>query len=543
MNIKNALPKLLAILMAIISVASCEEDLGTIGSEIIGDQDVNATLDASRTVRSYSSKLQPIQTNSLGTYQLGIYDDPVYGRSKVNLLSQVVLESPNPNFNFLPSLDSVVLYIPYFSLVDSDEDTDTETDTETTTYTLDSIYGNTPMDISLFESNYFLRDFDPNSGFEDTQNYYSNQNALFQSFKGELIHTITDFVPSNSGYIEITAPDDDATDDEPVRTEIAPGIRVKLPIAYFKEKILDMRGTPELLNNSNFREFFRGIFFEVNGTGTNLLKFNMTTAKIDVYFSSQFDVPNFDDVIIEDPDNPDEIVERNSGRVTLLFDAINVNVFDNDLNPQIQADLLSQDVQNGEDRLYVRGGDGVLTIVELFGDDADGNGISDELDEIRQNNWLINEANLIFYVDQNTVVGGDEEPERLMLYDVENGRVLLDYELDTTGGEAEQVDALTTHLGRLERGSDGNGEFYKLRITNHLSSLIHQDSTNVKLGVIASQNVVLPTFQDVQSISSSGEIKVPSSSVISHEGTVLYGNTAADESKRLKLQIYYTESN
>ncbi|MFT4943133.1 MAG: hypothetical protein ACI8RH_000871, partial [Flavobacteriales bacterium] len=54
MKIKNALPKLLVVLSAVILMASCEEDLGTIGSEVIGDQDVNATLDASRTIRSYS---------------------------------------------------------------------------------------------------------------------------------------------------------------------------------------------------------------------------------------------------------------------------------------------------------------------------------------------------------------------------------------------------------------------------------------------------------------------------------------------------------
>ena len=55
----------------------------------------------------------------------------------------------------------------------------------------------------------------------------------------------------------------------------------------------------------------------------------------------------------------------------------------------------------------------------------------------------------------------------------------------------------TTHLGRLVRDSDGKGDYYKLRITNHLSSLIHQDSTNVNLGVIVSQNVAVPNFQEV----------------------------------------------
>ncbi len=220
-------------------------------------------------------------------------------------------------------------------------------------------------------------------------------------------------------------------------------------------------------------------------------------------------------------------------------------MFENQLNPQIESELISPDQVNGAEKLYVRGGEGIVTVVELFGEDNDGNGVADELDEIRQNKWLINEANLIFYVDKDVVPGGSQEPERLILYDIENGRLLTDYTLDTTSGETDQVDSYTTHLGRLVRDSDGRGDYYKLRITNHLSSLIHQDSTNVKLGVIVSQNVAVPNFQEVVNTKSSNRDfseQVPSSSVMSDEGTVLHGNTAADETKRLKLQIYYTKS-
>ena len=527
MKINNALPKLLVVLSAFVLMASCEEEIGTIGSEVIGDQDVNATLDITRTIRSYSKKLQAVQTNGLQLNQLGLYKDPIYGMSKVNLLAQVALETPNPSINFLPQLDSVVLYIPYFS----EEITD---DLGESSYVLDSIYGNTPMNISIFESNYFLRDFDPNSGFEDIQSYYSNQNDLFESFKGELIYSLTDFLPSTESYTETIFEQDDAGEGTSENSFVAPGIRVKLPEAFFREKILNMEGTPELLNNNNFREYFRGLFFEVEGTDTNLLKFDMTAAKLDIYFTSQFDKPGTRNRT------------REEKKITLLFDAINVNVFENELNGQIQSELLSQDQQNGEDRLYVRGGEGIAAVVSLFGDDADGNGVADELDEIRQNNWLINEANLIFYVDKDAITDDAQEPERLIIYDIDNGRLLTDYSLDTTSGESEQVDAYTTHLGRLVRDSDGKGDYYKLRITNHLSSLIHQDSTNVKLGIIVSQNVAVPNFQQVQNTNAPSRDyteQVPSSSVMSDQGTILHGNTSADLTKRLKLQIYYTDSN
>jgi len=134
MKINNALPKLLVVLLAIVLMASCEEEIGTIGSEVIGDQDVNATLDITSTIRSYSKEFQAVQTNGLQINQLGIYNDPVYGMSKVNLLAQVALETPNPTVNFLSQLDSVVLYIPYFSEEITDE-------LDESSYVLDSVYG------------------------------------------------------------------------------------------------------------------------------------------------------------------------------------------------------------------------------------------------------------------------------------------------------------------------------------------------------------------------------------------------------------------
>ena len=103
-------------------------------------------------------------------------------------------------------------------------------------------------------------------------------------------------------------------------------------------------------------------------------------------------------------------------------------------------------------------------------------------------------------------------------------------------------------MGRLERGIDNLGQYYKIRITNHVSNLINKDSTNVSLGLIVSQNVLLSGFQAIDSITNpEGELPriktVPRSSVISPEGTVLYGNNTTIEEKKLKLEILYIDPN
>ena len=50
----------------------------------------------------------------------------------------------------------------------------------------------------------------------------------------------------------------------PTKLFLAPGLRVDLPVPSFREKIIDEEGTTELMNNNNFKEYFRGLYFEVD---------------------------------------------------------------------------------------------------------------------------------------------------------------------------------------------------------------------------------------------------------------------------------------
>ena len=535
MKQKNTMPKVLAVLFVIIGLASCQEDFSTLTTDAI-NQPINIQDTTSTTV-SYSRKLLPIETNNLIAYQIGIYNDATFGKSTVNLQAQVTLSEINPDFGDNVVLDSVVLYVPYFN--------SSTIDSGVTTFELDSVYGNSPIDITVYESNYFLRDFDPASNFDDPQLYYSNQASTFENFLGIALDTLTDFVPSNE---EIVFFEDD--DEKEIR--INPGYRVLLPNEFFQEKVFDQEGMATLLNNNNFREFFRGIYIDAqsNTDDGSLFLFDIDDANITMYYTRDAVEGS-----VDDNSGPNDTDDDGRAEVTyvLEFGSINVNVFKNQLSPSISASLFNPDVINGEETLYLQGGDGIITVVELFdktdeksiedGVLVDGeNGVSDELDALRIKEWLINEANLIFYVDTDKVQGGDTEPERLFIYNIETGAVLADYALDLTGGSVA-IDAYTEHMGRLQRGSDDNGDFYKLKITTHLSHVINRDSTNVPLGVMVSSNVGIEEFQQLENPQVPGIYSVPASSVVSPEGTVLHGNTSTNAARRLKLQIYYTELN
>jgi hypothetical protein len=164
---------------------------------------------------------------------------------------------------------------------------------------------------------------------------------------------------------------------------------------------------------------------------------------------------------------------------------------------------------------------------------------------------LINEANLVFYVDRDALdmanEDPDNEPNRIYLYDVDNKLPLTDYYLDANIASLPSS-SLINHLGPLQRVDDeldGNGIKYKIRITEHINNLLLRDSTNVELGLSISANVNLEELLLQRKVldSDNEDFTVPVSSILSPRGTILHGNNTENESKRVYLEIYYTEPN
>ena len=530
MKKKLFLPYTVAIFLTIIGFASCSEDFESIGTEIVNDQGLSIGVNDEATVVAYSSRLSPFRSNGVDKYQLGVYNEPVYGDSEVSILSQLSLNDTNPEFGENATVDSVHIYIPYFS-------TPISTVNEATTFTLDSVFGLAPINLKIFESTFLLRTLDPLTNFEESQVYFTDQGSLFEDNLGACLLDFPDFFPS-ADEIVLT----EGQDEDQVITRLRPGLRQELDPAFFQENILDMEGSPELLSNSNFTNFFRGLYLQATSASPNgtLLSVDLTGAVINIQYS-------FDD--------EDETSGRDSDDFEINFSGVVVNTFENDLDPVIADALVNVDQENGEENLYLLGGEGIMTVIELFGSEDligfndfglvnEPNGTPDEIDEIRQRGWIINEANLVFHVNQDLVVGGDTEPERILIYDLDNNTTLRDFILDpTVNNSLDPLNAVTTHLGRLDRGDDNIGDSYKIRITNYVNDLIQNDSTSVRLGLVVAQDVFNPNFLELRNTQSPGITAVPEVSLQSPEGTILYGNATPNEEKRLKLEIFFTDPN
>ena len=91
-----------------------------------------------------------------------------------------------------------------------------------------------------------------------------------------------------------------------------------------------------------------------------------------------------------------------------------VNTFYNSaLSPEVLASLNSTE---NASRIYLKGGAGLFSELKLFSAPEEWAVI----EQIKANRWVVNEARLVFYVDQNALAGTSlPEPPRLYLYNAE----------------------------------------------------------------------------------------------------------------------------
>lgn len=546
-NIKFALKNSAVMALLITSFIACDKDFATVGSDIIGENNFD-TDSYKYDVIAYTNPLEPVQTNNLPLNYLGVYNDPLYGLTTANFVTQVSSSIQDPDFGTNVVLDSVVLTVPYFSRR-------IEVNSEgTNVYELDSIFGSDPVNIEIFENEYFLSSFDPTAEFDTPLRYFSNMTTsnsaistnllegtpiLVESDMDPLTNVISNFEPSAEEIVL-------KNEEDEVTERLAPAMRIKLNNEFWQEKIIDKSqedGALELSNANQFANYFRGLYFKVTPVNNNngtlmLLNFGSTSSNITLYYSK------------DNPATEDEDTIQST--YVLSFNGNKVNFLDNQFNITIPEG----NPTTGDEKLYLKGGQGATAVLDLFNSGTHEDGFSPEFLEFKNTyvetdaegkftkaKRLVNEANLVFYVDQSMVVGN--EPNRIYLYDLTNGTPLLDYYLDVTNATVP-LNSVTNHLGKLQREGNvptGDGIKYKMKITEHINNLLLRDSTNVKLGLAVSTNVNLEsTSAQYKVLTEDTDLvnEVPVSSILSPRGTILYGNNTTDASKKLQLEIFYT---
>lgn len=562
--------KKILVVATVVLFYSCDKDFNAIGEGLIGDDHFGLELEK-YDVLAFNQEVTPVQSNGLGLYGLGIFDNPVFGTSSANFVCQVALDTNAPTIGESPEIESVVLTVPYFNHIKS-----TATD-GSNTYVLDSIYGdpNGKIKLSVYESGVQMRSSYFDGGSQFAQLYYTDQDPDF--FGNKLIDPTTNKplnddpnVAQNEAFFfdpkeTVVVTKDDAGKETTTRS--APQMSLNLNKNFFLNKILKAPAV-KLSTPSLFQEYFRGLYFKVEKSGGNptnlaLLDFfkqNGGNAKITINYKAKTAITT----------DADDTMEEKT--LVINLSGAGASLYNDDKNTAYSTAITNPNKTVGDQRLYLKGGQGSVAIIELFGKtdligyDANGvlvnepNGVSDQLDEIRHNvkykNWLANEANLVFSIDAEKMATS-YEPKRVYLYDMDNSLPLADYLSDGSSGVVNGITmSKVVYSGIINiDATTKRGTSYKILLTSHLRNIIKNEAVkNVKLGLVVTGDINTITSSKLKNRVLIDPAKpneyfsdVPRSSVMSPLGTVLFGGNIPSSdpnyAKRLQLQVYYTKPN
>jgi hypothetical protein len=610
----------------ILSLISCEEELRTLGEGVIGEEPFSIGSQEFD-VFAFNKRIGAVQTNKLPIYQLGTFNDPVYGKTQASITTQITLPlgQANPTFgNFSQAREDnsendeniltiqenetvkeVFLYIPFQLANSSDRDGDgvddffdvdpedsnsdsdgdglsdssetssgtnplnsdtdgdginDEEDEETIMnvfprqFKLDSIYGDItkPFRLKVERSTFFLRNLDPTTNFQEAQEYFSSQTFSpdFVSdvlFEGEITISNEEIL-----FFQEDDPEtEDVDESELVETRLNPGIRVPLDPEFFQENIIKKEGYPELLSQANFSDFLRGIHISTESIEEDIFFLLDIAAQQNANNRANIIITyEYDDVNTNETpdDSSDDFTEQVEGNFTLnlLFNnggsiiGNAVNTFVNDDYPESITDNLDND--SNASRIFLKGGSGAIAEVALFSED----GGQEIINQIKSNNWIINEANLVFYVDRERLFASGStviEPPRLYLYNAETNQPLYNLFTEQRPVNQNPLSILPNYDGIIEQ-ENGQGVRYTIRITEHINNIVVRDSTNARLALTVSSNIGVTNTFTAMGVDEN-TIDVPVMSTINPFGTILFGSNVdgADIENKLKLEIFFTETN
>lgn len=511
-------------------IASCDSEYNDIGADIIeGDIHHNGMERYEGSIVAYDRPTGKVQTNNLPFNSLGIYNNPAFGKTTSHFVTQLELGGINPKFS-APVVDSVYLYVPYYSNFQA-----TDASTGNSTYTLTSGYRypeqltNETMTLRVFHNKFFLRSSDPSEPVTTSQKYYSDDKGLIEGALGQMLGENTQFkISADEVHRVVTL---QGSSVQKIADRFAPGIFMNLDTAFFQTMILNQSPDGNLANNNIFKEFLRGIYFQIteNGGPAGMVMPRFNEGRIVIVYK---------DHPLRTNGTYDTGATKVTKTYTLNLKGNTVNFFDNDFAGPFTTGIGSSDPVLGDERLYLKGGEGSMAIINVLN--------TAEIADLKARQILINEANLTFYADQDAM-DASPTPLRVYLYDLKNKRPLYDYYVDATVNNQDQKfdKYIFSGLGGT-LANEPQQVLYKVRLTNHINNVINKDSTNISLGLVLTENINFVSNAALRAPFTEGDVNVttvPATSVVSPLGTVFHGSRSADANKRLKLEIYYTKPN
>lgn len=539
-KVRNAMKNVSIFSLLLLFFISCTDDEFTsVNAGFINN--LNFVTDTIVSDITFSSEDVPsVQSTPAGQYLLGVYDDPNFGTLQASFVSQLALPTDVRRYSTIiytdslvtSTIDDVVLYIPYQATVTSiNED-------GLYLYQLDSIYGvrdyeTDPVtygsfDIEVHELGTFLNPLDPTDPSK-VSTYYTDKpytEKVSEAASNGFLAAVT-YTPSALDTVtSISRTIDEVTYEESISmTNNAPRMAIRLDKGFFQTEFLDKlpvygEDTPAIFSSQeSFTRYFKGLFVKTTSSeAASMLSLLLSNAYIEIYYTNTITSISSKEVI-------DEIPEE----MSFYFGGVKASQY----IPTIAA--------KDPSKIYVQGAAGSIANIKLLGyDDQSPFVVTDELASLRELSndedgnplWLINEASLQFYLEDEDLTSATDTVHKLFLYKKVQGpeleslynSQLLDYITAATISSVE---------GNLLK--DDNGYYYKFRITDYITNLLDgSTTTNVdNLGLKLYNNGDYPTTSSDTIVSSASW---------DPRGVVLHGGVSGDESdlKRAVLKINYS---
>ena len=425
-------------------------------------------------------------------------------------------------------------------ILDHNDNDNSAYDSENSVYDIDSIYGNRNSEFTLqvHELTYYLNDYDPLTNFQSSQIYYSNRDYYNEGFVGAKLFDgkiKLNFDEIRFYYDEDDPDTPDIDETSQVENRLTPRLRIPLDPIFFQEKLIDLEGTESLLSEISYQKEMRGLIIRGENFSDNLyMLLDIQNAEIKI--SYEFKDNNTQGTLEDLTDDTIEIIERNFSLSlgSTFLNVLNNEIFESSINKRIA------DSKNNipTDKLFIQSSR-LHGKIRLFSNE-DPN-VNQQLNSIRDENLLVNQANLIFHVDPETPVE-QYNAQRLYLFNLNNGAPMIDYFSDGSTSNFGTNANKGVFGGKLELDENGNPSKYKFNITNHISNIIRNDSLNYDLGMTVTANIDTPFVISAINQDEDQEIRYPLASTLNPLGTVLIGShpDSLQFDKRVRLELIYS---
>ncbi|TYP99962.1 uncharacterized protein DUF4270 [Tenacibaculum adriaticum] len=429
------------ILLLISSIISCEKDFQDIGTKVIGNNPFNTnkdTLDITvDTTDVKNVRADNIAIGNLGQYLLGVYNNPDYKKIEASIVSQLGLlvnpkteDSGTGTVDSIFTLDTVFVKIPYLATnIGKESDGKPK-------FRLDSVLGNAQGTTSLkvYRNGTFLNTLDPTDPSKKNS-YKSNKDYIEEEILNEDTFSFIPRAIDTMYFLNRKTSEGGIYKDTIKLSNNAPFLLVPLKTSRMKELFWDKFNDPEFSTKVAFDDYFRGLILKSEGNDGALIPLDLSGTN-NPTLEFHYTVTTFEGGRVKDT-LPKSYAFPLSGIKNSIYKMSEQNPFPTN-------------------NIVVQGTAGTMAEVKLFDDT--------KLQELRTNNWLINDASLIFYVNGNRDT--TNVPRRLFAY--KSG--------DVVGAQIKDAYSESTFFGGNLELADGKPEKYTIRITDYISDLLKSET-------------------------------------------------------------------